>query len=332
MTFRSAVHLATLLAAVLVSTALLPGAPPGASAAPHSVEVTSITLLQPGAPALTVLLGFLHVAQQAPLGPLTFTLTLDPGVLLDLHGLRSTQWSWGLTEAYLQRRRGPFDLRVGVERIPLETARLMIPFTVEPVDVLGTRLGRAGVRMIWTPDPATRIRAAFLEDAGALFPALSIRRQFRSFELEGHALALAGGRAAAGLGGSGLAGHLVVYGEAWVLTAPDEARYAAGISGSIGNGIWMLETGNAAAAAVAEVIPEAGVRPQAAGQIAYRLSDDLAITGTARVLVDPDALRGQFTVQVSRTAGNADYSVSFTTLVGPQPRRDIITATVSYSF
>ena len=94
----------------------------------------------------------------------------------------------------------------------------------------------------------------------------------------------------------------------------------------------MLETGNAAAAAVAEVIPEAGVRPQAAGQIAYRLSDDLAITGTARVLVDPDALRGQFTVQVSRTAGNADYSVSFTTLVGPQPRRDIITATVSYSF
>lgn len=320
-------------AAITLVAALVLGVPCLAPAAPRvSVEVTPITFLQSGSPGITFLRALLHFESQSLSGPVAFNLTLDPGVLLDLNGLGGTEWSWGVTEAYAQHRRGAFDLHAGVERLPLETARLMIPFSVEDIDVLGTRLGRAGVRLIWTPGPATRIRAALLEHSGGVYPALSIRRQFASFELEGHALRVPEGRTAFGLGGSGLVGRLVVYGEVWTLTAPSEARYAAGISGSIPNGIWILEAGTAAAAAVARLIPDAGVRPQIAGQIAYRVTEEFSVTGTARLLADPDALRSQLTLQLARTVGNADYSVSLTTLFGPEPRRDILTATVSYSF
>jgi hypothetical protein len=305
---------------------------PSAAAPRASIEITPITLLQRGSPAIILLRALVHAEEQYARGATAFTLTLDPGILLDLNGLGGTEWAWGVTEAYAQHRRGPFDLHVGIERLPLETARLMIPFSVEEVDVLGTRLGRAGVRVLWHPDPATRLRAALLEQSGGLFPALSLRRQFASFELEGHALSLPFGRSAVGLGGSGLVGTLVVYGEVWSLSAPQETRYAVGISGSIRDGLWMLEAGNAAAAAVARLIPEGGIAPQVAGQIAYRISDELSVTGTARVLAAPGALRGQLTVQLTRTAGNTDYTVGVTSLVGPEPRRDILTATIAYSF
>jgi hypothetical protein len=324
--------LVTPLIAVLVA-ALTLGAPSTAPAAPRiSVEITPITFLQSGGPAITLLRALVHLESQYSFGTAVFNLTLDPGVLLDLNGLGGSEWSSGITEAYAQHRRGPFDLHLGVERLPLETARLMIPFSVEDVDVLGTRLGRGGIRLTWNPDSATRVRGALLEQSGGLFPALSIRRQFASFELEGHALRLAEARTALGLGGSGLVGRLVVYGEAWWLTDPTEGRYALGVSGSIPHGIWTLEAGNAAAAAVARLIPEAGVRPQIAGQIAYTITEEFSVTGTARILADPDALRSQLTVQLARTVGNADYSVSLTSLLGPEPRRDIITGTVSYSF
>lgn len=319
-----------LLGATLV-VALWLGAASQANAVPKiSLEVTPITFIQSDGPTVTVLRALLHLEDRYALGPAVFNLTLDPGVLLDPSGPGA--WTSGLTEAYLQMRRGPVDFRLGIERLPLETARLMIPFSVEDVDIIGTRLGRSGVRLIWNPDASTRVRGALLEDGGTLRPVLSLRRQFPSFELEAHALALAGGRAAVGLSGSGLVGRLVVYGEVWELTTPAEIRSAVGVSGSISNGIWTLEAGNAAAAAVARLIPDPGVMPQVAGQIAYRVSDELSLTGTARVLMDPDALRSQLTVQATRTAGNADYSVSVTALFGGGPSQGIVTATISYSF
>jgi hypothetical protein len=320
------------LTAMLLA-ALVLGTPGDAAAAPRiSLEVTPITFLQRGTPAVTLLRALVHVEAQYVRSGTSFNLTLDPGVLLDLSGFGTTEWAWGVTEAYAQHRRGAFDLRLGIERLPLETARLMIPFSIEDVDVLGTRHGRAGVRAVWHPDSATRLRAALLEHAGGLYPAVSLRRQFASFELEGHALSLPLGRTAAGVGGSGLVGALVVYGEAWTLTAPAETRYAIGFSGSIRDGLWMLEAGNAASAAVARLIPGTGISPQLAGQISHRISDEVSVTGTARALADPDALRGQLTVHLTRTAGNADYTVSVTSLLGPAPRRDVLTATIAYSF
>jgi hypothetical protein len=316
-----------------VAAAVMFGAVRSTAAAPRvSLEITPITFLQRGSPAVTLLRALVHVEERFARGATAFALTLDPGVLLDLNGLGGTAWAWGVTEAYVQHRRGPLDLRVGIERLPLETARLMIPLSVEDVDVLGTRLGRAGLRVLWHPDSATRLRAALLENAGSLYPALSLRRQFASFELEAHALGLPSGRTAVGVGGSGLVGTLVVYGEVWSLTGPPETRYAVGISGSIRDGLWMIEAGNAAAAAVARLSPDPGVSPQLAGQLSYRVSDEVSITGTGRVLSDSDALRGQLTVQLTRTVGNADYTLSITSLLGPDPRRAILLATIAYSF
>jgi hypothetical protein len=304
-----------------------------APAAPRvSIEITPIIILQRGSPTLTLLRALAHLEAQHAWDGVTFNLTLDPGVLLDTTGFGGTTWTWGVTEAFAQHRRGAVDLRVGIERLPLETARLMIPFSLEEVDLLGTRLGRAGARVIWHPDAGTRLRAAVLEQTGGISPVLSLRRQFASFELEGHALSVPAGRTAVGVGGSGLVGTLVAYGEVWSLTAPADTRYAVGLSGSIRDGLWTVEAGNAAAAAVGRLIPDAGVAPQVAGQISYRITDELSVTGTARALVHPDALRGQLTVQLTRTVGSADYTVSVTSLLGPEPRRDILTATIAYSF
>lgn len=318
--------------AVAVFTAVWLSAPASEASAASSVEFTTVTFLQSGAPATWFLRGLIHLERRAALGAAAVTLTLDPGVLLDLSGLGSTRWSWGLTEAYLRHRRGPYELRAGVERLPLESARLMIPFSVEPVDALGTRLGRAGLRVIWAPDAATRVRAALLEHSGALLPALSLRRQFPSWELEGHALMLPAGRAAVGVGGSGLLGGLVAYGEAWTLTAPPEGRYAVGLSGSIRNGLWTLEGGNAAAAVLGGVVLDAEVRRQAAGQIVYRLSEELAITATARVFLDGGPDRGQAMVQFSRLNGNTEYALGVIALMGAGPPRGIVTVGVSFSF
>ncbi|HET6948575.1 MAG TPA: hypothetical protein VFJ45_12265, partial [bacterium] len=73
-------------------------------------------------------------------------------------------------------------------------------------------------------------------------------------------------------------------------------------------------------------------RLQLAGQIAYRLTEDLTVTGTSRIFADPDALRGQAVLQFSWAAGNTEYSVSLATLLGPEPMQGVITAGISVSF
>lgn len=285
-------------------------------------EFSTMATVGGGLPPLVQWKAAAHIDARFVLGPAAFVLTLDPGILLD----GGSPGSWGLTEAYLQYRRPPFDFRVGVERVPLETARLILPFAIEPVDVLGTRLGRLGVRLAWFPDAATRVRVALMEDGGRLLPAASVRREFSTFEVEAHALSVGGGRTAYGLGASGLAGDLVVYGEVWSLNLPAESRYAVGVSGSIRDGIWTIEGGYGA--------PQPGYAPrrQLAGQIAYRLTEELTLTGTARAFADRDAWRGQATLQLSRVRGNTEYLVSLSALVGPEPVQGIITATVSFSF
>lgn len=144
--------------------------------------------------------------------------------------------------------------------------------------------------------------------------------------MEAHALSITGARFAYGAGVSGLVGDLVVYGELWTLTAPSEARYALGLSGSFADGIWTVEGG------FAEELPGAVPRLQVAGQIAYRLTEELTVTGTSRIFFDPDALRGQAVLQLSHAAGNTEYSVSLAALLGPEPMQGVLTAGVSVSF
>jgi hypothetical protein len=260
-----------------------------------------------------------------------FILRLDPGVLIG----PTTQSSWGLTEAFLEWRRPQCDFRFGVERSPLETARLTIPFLIEAVDVLGTRQGRLGARLNWYPDQATRVRLALLEYGGRMGPAVSLRRAFGAFEVDAHALTFGEGRAAVGAGASGLIGSLVVYGEIWSLTAPSETRYAAGLTGSIRDGLWTVEAGYAAAltGALARLQPGgAPARLQLAGQVMRRFGEDVAASATARVFSDPDAYRGQAVLEITRTAGDAAYTAALILLVGPEPAQAVATAGVRFSF
>lgn len=307
-----------------------------ARAAPHvttraEIELSAIGTLLGGASATALWIAAIHLDVRLAYGTSALVLRLDPGVLIG----PTAGFSWGLTEAYLEWRRPQFDLRFGVERIPLETARLAVPILIESVDILGTRQGRLGARLNWYPDHATRVRLALLEDSGSLQPAVSLRRALSSLEVEAHALAFGSGRTALGVGASGLVGSLVVYGEVWTLTAPSEARYAAGVSGSITSGLWTVEAAYAAAltGVLARLQPAgAPARLQVSGQILRRFGEDFIVAGTARVFSDPDAYRGLATVEITRTAGDATYSVTLIALVGPEPTHGVVTAGIRFSF
>ncbi len=179
-----------------------------------------------------------HLEARYHLSPLSLNLVLEPGASFS-HQVTTHA---GLTELYALYREGELDLSLGMERLPLEVARLSLPFSLEPLTPLGSRQGRWGARLSWNP-PATRLRLAVLEDAGRALPVLSLRREFEAFELEAHALYHS--RPVVGLGGSGTLAGLVVYGETWLLLEPLKTRYALGLSGSLHQGFWTLEGGYA---------------------------------------------------------------------------------------
>lgn len=179
-----------------------------------------------------------HLEARYDLNPLRFQLVLDPGVSF----ARAVTAEAGLTELYALYREGALDVSAGLERLPLEVARLRLPFSLEPLSPLGNRQGRWGARVSWNPE-ASRLRLVVLEEAGRWLPVLSLRREFGDFELEAHALYPA--RWVLGLGGSGTVAELVIYGEGWLLLEPLEARYTLGLSGSLGEGVWTLEGGYA---------------------------------------------------------------------------------------
>lgn len=262
----------------------------------------------------------LHLEAGTTRGPVALTLVLDPAVWGD----GGTQTIAGITEAYLRWPTGTVTWSAGVERLPLEVGRLTLPFSVEPVDALGLRAGRLGVRAVWYPDDATRVRLGAFDFDGAVVPLLSVRRQFSGFELEAHTLSWSG-RTALGLGGSGLAGSLVVYGEVWTLTAPTEWRYALGASGSVRNGIWTLEAGDTSAR------PGAARRRQVAAQIAGRAGPDLSWSLTGRGFFDADAVRTQASLELVRTWGRYEFTLTVGGEFGPQPPAGLIGAVLRIS-
>ncbi len=262
-----------------------------------------------------------HVEVRAASARDTFTLTLDPGLLYD-GGVQSV---FTLTEAFLQTIQGRSYLSLGVERIPLEVARLTIPYSIEPVDILMTRAGVAGARLQWFPDDRTRVRVAVLGDGVRVSPLLSLRREFTDFELEAHAL-LHGGRTVLGLGGSGLLGTLVIYGEMWSLTDPQDWRYAGGVSGSVPNGLWTVEYGYASAVAGAPS------RHQIAAQLVQQYGPEVALTVTGRLFADPDAYRSQVSLELARGVGDREITVSLVGTFGPEPAQVILAAGVRMFF
>lgn len=224
-------------------------------------------------------------ALSAPLDT-SFTLVLDPSVRFG----DDVTLEEGLTEAYALVRQGKLDLSVGVERLPLEVARLSVPFSVETRNARGLPEGVPGVRALWYPDLLSvswRVRGALLYTGrdtlfwDALTPLLSVRGSFEGFELEATALytqTLGAGSLVTGLGGSGLLGETVLYGEAWLLTNPLEARGALGASGYLGDRLWTLE------AAYTAPPPSTAPAPQLAGQLTLWQDEAASLAGTVRLL------------------------------------------------
>jgi len=128
------------------------------------------------------------------------------------------------------------------------------------------------------------------------------------------------GEAAAswGLGGSGLLGALVVYGEVWSLSDPQAWRYAAGICGSVPDGLWTVEYGDASEAAGAPP------RHQVAAQWVRRYGPDVALTVEGRLFADPDAYRGSVSFELTRAVGNLEYTASLLARLGPEPAQAVL--------
>ena len=186
-----------------------------------------------------------HFEADYSLDPLDFRLVLDPAVRVTSAGIEGAFIEPGLTEAFALYRLDNIDFSAGLERLPLQAARLSIPFHVEPVNQLGQPLGLLGVRAsIYLEDWRVRPALLYRTQHNPLGGVVSVRREFASFDLEAHFLYLNG--FAAGLGGSGLVGDVVVYGEAWLLTNPWDGRGALGASGFWGDLLWTVEAAYAA--------------------------------------------------------------------------------------
>jgi hypothetical protein len=229
-----------------------------------------------------------NVQAEYRVAPVVFRLALEPAVRFS----EEVKGELGLAELYAHIALEDADLSAGLERLPLEYARLSLPFTIEPSNAFGQRRGVPSVRISYfTGD--WRVRGAVNHQAGGLAPMVSVKRSFGAFELEGHALYA--GRPVFGVGGSGLAGGLVVYGEAWLLLTPLEARGAVGLSGFWEESLWTLE----AAYAPGAVSPTA--HPQLLGQLSLPQGTDASWNLTAGVAYASGGALGQASVGYSLT-------------------------------
>ncbi len=172
--------------------------------------------------------------------PWRFSIVLDPQLQLYDSPLRDPILEPGLTETYGVWQGKDFDVSFGLERLPLEYTRLSLPYSLESVRGSGKPQGLLGTRAVffsgdWRLRPALLYRPTDDQLGGAL----SVRKTFRQAELEAHLTYL--NRLAIGLGGSGLLGDSILYGDLWLLLAPMEFRGALGASGFWGDALWTLE-------------------------------------------------------------------------------------------
>ena len=249
-----------------------------------------------------------HLEVDYELEPLDFRLVLDPAVNLVDSNPENALVQTGLTESFVRYDIDNIELSAGIERLPLETARLSAPFRLEPIGTLGQPLGLLGARAtLFTND--WRIRPALVyrfqdEQLGAV---LSVRREFDSFDLEAHVLYLDG--FAAGLGGSGLVGDVVVYAEAWLLSEPWDVRGALGASGYLGDLLWTAEAAYAADPLDTDLELEgefsntSNAYPQLLGQLSLPQGDTGSFDVNASLGLLNSALRDTQTLQALGSFG-----------------------------
>jgi hypothetical protein len=301
-----AAFLAALLAALPVVRAQGAGASVGGSVEFDYGASVGWSSLPPAVGTAASLLTGVHADMTARLPPVTFTLRLDPSLSAPA-GATVPILEPGLSEAYALLREGPIDVSAGLRRLTLETARLTVPFQVDPVAADGTRRGLLSARVA-AYTGLVRVRAAALLDQGRLGGALSVRLDLTSAQLEAHALYLEA--PVFGVSASGTVSQTVVYGEAWLLAAPWRGRGALGVSGYLGSALWTLE----AAFAPPPGAPTAVPLPQLAAQLDVPLADGDTLHGLADVgLTASQLVPGSRALQASASltweAGGPDLTL-----------------------
>ena len=265
--------------------------------------------------------------------PVALNLVLDPSVRVS----QIITTEPGLSELYATTTYDDLDFSVGLERLPLETARLSVPYSVETVGVRGVRHGVPGGRGVFYGGDWRVRGAVFYRDTEQGFlenvtPLVSVRRTFGGFDLEAHALYQNG--FVAGLGGSGLVSDVVVYGEAWLLTDSSftdfSGRGALGLNGNLATGTWTLEAAYLTPSntslkddddvAPAQLSPTADPRPAVLGQVALPLGDegDMSLSLTGNTFFDPDAVRGGIGVSYTLLS-DAELNLAVGARFGPEP-------------
>jgi hypothetical protein len=196
-----------------------------------------------------------HLEGDLTFDDLGFYLVLDPTATVN--DKSEIEGKIGLTELYGRYQVGDFDISAGFERLPLETARLSVPFSLSEVSSenvsadspKGSLAGLWGARVLWYPgDYRFRLASFYRTDDEQFGVAFSAKRFFGEFELE--ATAIYDNHFTFGLNGSGLLGDVVVYGETWLLLntpVADETettfRGLLGATGYFGDSLWVLEAG-----------------------------------------------------------------------------------------
>lgn len=256
----------------------------------------------------------------------------------------------GLSEAYGLTTRGAFDVSAGLERLPLEYARLSVPLNLEPVLAENVRRGLLGARVNYFSGDY-RVRGGLFYDglyegsSDELGAFASVRRSFGEFELEG--FGVYAGEPIVGVGGSGIVQGLgflediVVYGEAWWLFDSEQARASVGATGNPSFGSWTLEIaylvpglgsvkfeGADDAADVATTDP----RPAVLAQINWPIDAENSLTVSGASFFDDDGTRGQVSVIYSNLGFDDQLTASVTVLEGPEPLVVVGSVGVRYFF
>ena len=251
------------------------------------------------------------------------TLRLGPRPRLELR----------ISDALVRYRWSDLVLSAGLERLPLETARLSLPYAVGAPPSGGVRSGVPGLRLRWFGE-RTRVRLAAFHVDGGPAGAVSLRRELERAEIEGHVV-VSGDGAALGMSGSGLFGATVVYGEVWLPTGPLEPSAALGATGAFGDVYWTLEA--------AYLVPpgEHCARPTVAAALAGPLAEHVgwqvvgsayfgrasagagSIRGAAPGGASPGtpSLTGQAAAAVTYLQQDRDVRIELSALLGPFGRR-----------
>ena len=193
------------------------------------------------------------------LDALTLKLLMEPSAALNTNGIASLKN--GLREVYASYRFDTVDVSVGLERLPLETARLSVPFSItnaldvqDPNELKGFFDGIWSARSTWyLDDNQIRIAGFYREEQERIGSVVSFKRFFDSFDAQ--AIIVYDDYLAFGLNGSTLIEDIVLYGESWFLldapvqnaseigTRESSMRGLLGATGYLDDGLWTIEAG-----------------------------------------------------------------------------------------